>query len=248
MPAMRAFWKLTVTEFKLFVREPLAVFFILAFPLLLLWLNGSLFGNAPDAEQGGQGAVDLLVPGYVALILATVGFTQLPGVLATYRERGILRRLATTPVAPAKVLGAQLVVHLAAASVGVALLLAAATVFYDLSPPRAIAAAVLVYLAGALALYALGFVLAALAPNARTANAVGFVVYFPMIFLCGAVIPREALAASMRRVGEVLPLGPVVTGLQDAWSGARISVAALATLTAMVVVASAVGVRVFRWE
>jgi ABC-2 type transport system permease protein len=73
---------------------------------------------------------------------------------------------------------------------------------------------VLVYLAGALALYALGVVLAALAPNARTANAVGFVVYFPMIVLSGAVI----------------------------------SVAALAALTAMVVVASAVGVRVFRRE
>jgi len=244
---MRAFWKLTVTELKLFVREPLALFFILAFPLILLWLNGSLFGNAPAPEQGGRGAVDLLVPGYVALILATVGFTQLPGVLATYRERGILRRLATTPVAPAKVLGAQLVVQLAAATIGVALLLAAATVVYDLNLRRAVAAAVLAYLAGALALYALGFVLAALAPNARTANAVGFVVYFPMIFLSGAVFPRHALSASMRRIGELLPLAPVVTALQDAWSGAGISVAALATLAA-IMVASAVGVRVFRWE
>ena len=245
---MRAFWKLTVTEFKLFVREPLAVFFILAFPLLLLWLNGSVFGNAPVPEQGGQGPVDLLVPGYVALVLATVGFTQLPGVLATYRERGILRRLATTPVAPAKVLGAQLVVQLVAGTIGVALLLAAATAFYDLSRPRAIGAAVLVYLAGALALYALGFVLAALAPNARTASAAGFVVYFPMIFLSGAVIPRQNLSASMRRIGEVLPLAPVVTALQDAWSGTGISIVTLAALAAMVVVALAVGVRVFRWE
>jgi ABC-2 type transport system permease protein len=236
---MRAFRKLTATEFKLFIREPLAVFFILAFPLILLWLNGS---------RAGQEGVDPLVPGYVALVLATVGLTQLPGVLATYRERGILRRLATTPVPPAKVLGAQLVVQLAAATIGVALLLATATVMYDLRPPRATAAVVLAYLAGALALYALGFVLAALAPNARTANAVGFVVYFPMIFLCGAVIPREALSTSMRRIGEVLPLGPVVTALEDAWSGAGISVAALAALAAMVVVASAVGVRAFRWE
>jgi ABC-2 type transport system permease protein len=235
---MRAFWKLTVTEFKLFLREPLALFFILAFPLILLWLNGSQFGSE----------VDVLVPGYVALILATVGLTQLPGVLATYRERGILRRLATTPVTPAKVLGAQLVVHLVASTIGVALLLATATVFYDLRLPRAIAVAALVYLAGALALFALGFVLAALAPNARTASAVGFVVYFPMIFLSGAVIPRHALSTSMRRIGELLPLAPVVTTLQDAWSGAGISIAALATLAAMVVVASAVGVRVFRWE
>jgi ABC-2 type transport system permease protein len=245
---MRAFWKLTVTEFKLFIREPLAVFFILAFPLLLLWLNGSQGGNAPVPEQGGQGRIDLLVPGYVALILATVGLTQLPGVLATYRERGILRRLATTPLPPATVLGAQLVVQLLASTIGVALLLAAAKVFYDLRLPRAAAAAVLAYLAGALALYALGFVLAALAPNARTANAVGFVIYFPMIFLSGAIIPRQALSASMRRIGELLPLAPVVTALRDAWSGAGISMVTLAALAAMIVVASAVGVRVFRWQ
>jgi ABC-2 type transport system permease protein len=107
---------------------------------------------------------------------------------------------------------------------------------------------VLAFLAGAVALYALGFVLAALAPNARTASAVGFVVYFPMIFLSGAVIPRHALSASMRRIGEALPLAPVVTALQDAWSGAGVGVATLAVLAVMIVVASAVGVRVFRWE
>jgi ABC-2 type transport system permease protein len=235
---MSAFWKLTVTEVKLFIREPLAVFFILAFPLILLWLNGSQFGNE----------VDQLVPGYVALVLATVGLTQLPGVLATYRERGILRRLATTPVPPATVLGAQLVVYLVAGTVGVALLLVAATVFYDLRLPQAPAGVVLVYAAGAVAMCAIGFVVAALAPNARTANAIGFVIYFPMIFMAGAVIPRHALASSMRRIGEVLPLAPVVTGLRDAWSGAGVNLVALAALAAMIVVASAVGVRVFRWQ
>jgi ABC-2 type transport system permease protein len=237
-----------VTEFKLFLREPLAIFFILAFPLLLLWLNGSQGGNAPVPEQGGQGRIDLLMPGYVALILATVGLTQLPGVLATYRERGILRRLATTPLPPATVLGAQLVVQLVASTIGVALLLGVATVFYDLNLPRTIPAVVLAFLAGAVALYALGFVLAALAPNARTANAVGFVVYFPMIFLSGAIFPRQVLSASMRRIGELLPLAPVVTVLQDAWSGAGINIVALAALAAIIMVASAVGIRVFRWE
>jgi hypothetical protein len=40
----------------------------------------------------------------------------------------------------------------------------------------------------------------------------------------------------------------VVTALQDAWLGAGISIAALAALAAIIMVASAVGVRVFRWE
>jgi ABC-2 type transport system permease protein len=107
---------------------------------------------------------------------------------------------------------------------------------------------VLVYAAGAVAMCAIGFVVAALAPNARTASVIGFVVYFPMIFLSGAVIPREALSTSMRRIGEVLPLAPVVTALRAAWSTAGINLVALAALAAMIVVASAVSVRVFRWE
>jgi len=113
-------------------------------------------------------------------------------------------------------------------------------------PAAGIPAAVLVYLAGALALYALGFVVAALAPNARAANVIGFVGYFPMIFLCGAVIPREALSSAMRRIGELLPLAPVVTALRDAWSGAGITALTLAALAGMIAVASAVGIRLFR--
>jgi len=49
---MRPLWKLTVTELKLFLREPAAVFFTLAFPLLLLWLNGS---NGPRPSWAGGG-------------------------------------------------------------------------------------------------------------------------------------------------------------------------------------------------
>jgi ABC-2 type transport system permease protein len=51
---MRPLWKLTVTELKLFLREPAAVFFTLAFPLLLLWLNGSS-GNRPGPSWAGGG-------------------------------------------------------------------------------------------------------------------------------------------------------------------------------------------------
>jgi ABC-2 type transport system permease protein len=70
---MRPLWKLTVTELKLFLREPAAVFFTLAFPLLLLWLNGGN-GNRPRDELGGRGLMDVLAPGFVAMVLAEVGW------------------------------------------------------------------------------------------------------------------------------------------------------------------------------
>jgi ATP/maltotriose-dependent transcriptional regulator MalT len=51
--------------------------------------------------------MDVLAPGFVAMVLAEVGLTSLPGLLSSYRERGILRRLAVTPVSPARLLAAQ---------------------------------------------------------------------------------------------------------------------------------------------
>jgi ABC-2 type transport system permease protein len=244
---LTAFRKLTVIELKLFAREPAAVFFTLAFPLLLLWLN-SRNGNAPTPRLGGVGAIDALVPGYLAMTLATVGLTVLPTVLATYRERGILRRMAMTPVSPAMVLGAQLLVQMLAATAGAAVLIGVAGMAFDLHMPASPGGAVATYMVGGLAIFAVGFLLASVLPNARAANTAGFVVYFPMIFLSGAAVPREMVPDGMRRIAEVLPLTRVVDGLRDSWAGAGTPALALAVLGAIIVIAAVLAARVFRWE
>lgn len=244
---MRPLWKLTVTELKLFLREPAAVFFTLAFPLLLLWLNGSN-GNQPRPELGGRGVMDVLAPGFVAMVVAMAGLTSLPALLATYRQRGILRRLAVTPVSPTRLLAAQLLAHLVAATAGAALVVGVGMALFGLNPPRDPARLLAAYLLGALALLAIGSVLAALAPTARVAEAAGLVVFFPMIFLSGAAVPRESLSDGMRRIGEFLPLTPVVEGLRAAWVGSGPGLLTLAALAAILVVATAVAALVFRWE
>ena len=44
---MRALWKLTWIEIKLFVREPVTMIFSFAFPLLVLVVLGGIFGDDP---------------------------------------------------------------------------------------------------------------------------------------------------------------------------------------------------------
>src|SRR5262245_21328987 len=97
-PVMHALTKLTIIEFKLFLRDPAAAFFTLAFPLLLLVLNGTGRDNKPIDDLGGHGVIDVIVPMLTVVVLAILAFTWLPAVLAVYRERRILRRLAATPL------------------------------------------------------------------------------------------------------------------------------------------------------
>lgn len=243
----RAFIATTITELKLLIREPAAVIFVIGLPLLLLVMN-STHGNAPDPELGGVGALDILVPGYIALVIATMGLMMLPVTLAGYREQGVLRRQRATPLSPSVLLAAHVVVAIMVTLVGVALLVAVGMIAFGLNGPQDVAGTAVSLLLSAVAIYALGFLLAGYAPTARTAQAVAAALYFPMIFLSGATWPRFAMSETLQRVGDVLPLTYAVQAMQDTWVGDGVHVTAMLVLVATAVVSVAVSARTFRWE
>jgi ABC-2 type transport system permease protein len=245
---MKALTKLTITEFKLFLRDPGAAFFTLAFPLLLLILNGTGRTNKPVGELGGHGVIDVIVPMLTVVVLAILAFTCLPSFLAGYRERRILKRLAATPLPASFVLVAQFFVNLLVGTAALIGLVVVGVVGYDLNPPKAAFAALAVFLLGGLALFALGFLLAAVAPTARFASAAGFAIFFPLLFLSGTMQPREEMPESLGRIGDFLPLSPVVRSLRGAWVGETPSGLTFALFAAIIVVAGGVALRLFRWE
>lgn len=101
---MKALWKMTWVEAKLFAREPAAMFFTLAFPVLIVLLFSAIFGNDPVPGAPSLRVVDVSTPGYTTMVIGTTGLLGLPIVLAGYRKRGILRRLRATPLQPATIL------------------------------------------------------------------------------------------------------------------------------------------------
>ena len=111
---MSALVALTRTQFKVFLREPLAVFFGLAFPTVLLVVIGVAYPGATDPEPtfGGRSLVEAYAPTTVVLGLATMAVFLLPVALGGDRERGILRRLSTTPAHPGTLVTAHLAVQL----------------------------------------------------------------------------------------------------------------------------------------
>jgi ABC-2 type transport system permease protein len=247
---MRGLWKLTWVEAKLFLRQPITAFFTLVFPLMLLFLFGSIYGNKPTPYFGGYGSVDVSVPAYMAMIIATSGLLSLTIIMAAYRELGILRRLKVTPLRPQTMLTAQVIVIFLMTALGMFLLILAGKLVYGLrfsGDPFSIFSA---FVLSSLSFFSLGFVLAGLVPTARSAQIVAMVLFYPMIFLSGATIPREELPETIRQIAQILPLTHVVTLLRglwtgDSWSGHFTEVWFLA---AMLVVGVILTTKTFRWE
>jgi ABC-2 type transport system permease protein len=240
--------RMTWIELKLFLREPAAAFFTLVLPVLLLVLNGSVSGNERSADLGGAGPIDILVPGYIALVIATLGLTNLPGLLATYRENGVLRRLQATPVRPGTILVAHLLVHALIATLGLVILLVLATTVFGLRAPASPAAVLVGYIVSVIGFAGFGFVLAAVLPTARSTSAISFAIYLPMIFLSGATWPREALPDWAQRIASALPLTYVVEAIKRPWVTGEWHTVALLMLGLMVVAGTVLSGRLFRWS
>lgn len=244
---MHALYKMTLVEAKLFLREPAAIFFTLAFPIMVLLLFGSIFGRYPVPGTDLH-SIDLYTPAYTGMIIGTVGLIGLPITLAAYREYGVLRRLRATPLHPSVILASQVLVNLLMTMIGIALLIVAAWLAFELRMPDAPISITFALILSSLSFFAVGFALAGLLPTVRVATAVGQALFLPMLFLSGAVLPRNQLPDTLKQVSEFLPLTHVVVLIQDLWTGEGWNLVALAVLAGVSIAALIVSTLTFRWE
>ena len=173
---MKSLLKMTWMEIKLFLREPVGAFFTLVFPLMFLFLFGSIYGNVPLKQLNGHGTVDISVPAYTAMIIATTGLVGLTITMAAYRENGVLRRLRTTPINPLVVLVAQVIVLFAMTLLGMILLIIAGKLVYHLQFEGNVLSVLAGFTLSSLSFFAIGFVMAGLMPTARTAQVVAIII------------------------------------------------------------------------
>lgn len=232
---------LTITEAKLLVREPLALFWGLAFPMVLLTVMG-----LSSSSIGGVPLVTVYEPIVIAFIGVVFGVQGIPVQVAGNRERRILRRLATTPAGRVRVIAAQLIVSLTvvlAATIGV---LVVGRLGFGVQLPRQPVGFALVAILSATAMLAIGLLIGALAPTARSAGAIGTVLFFPLMYFAGLWTPQMSPAA--RHIGQFTPLGAASQALRDSMAGGWPSGTALAVLGVCTIACAGVAARFFRWE
>jgi ABC-2 type transport system permease protein len=237
-------------ETKLFLREPVGAFFTLVFPLMMLFLFGSIYGNTPTSMFNGYGTIDISVPAYTAMIIATTGLVGLTITMSAYRENGVLRRLRTTPISPLVVLAAQVIVMFVMTTFGMFMLIVAGKLVYNMRFDGDALSVLAGFVLSCLSFFSIGFILAGLMPTARTAQVVGMVLLYPMLFLSGAGFPRELLPEAIKNVSIFLPLTYVVNLLRGLWIGETLSklTTEVIVLVAILVVGMLVSIKTFRWE
>lgn len=246
---MSALLRLTATETKLFFREPMSVFFALAVPPAVLVILGSIPSfRVPEDGLGGLRVIDLYGPIVIAMAVTMLAVSVLPQQFATYREKGVLRRMRTTPAKPMLMLGAQLLMCTILSVVTMPVLLAIALVAFDVSLPAQLPAYIIAFLLTTLAMLAIGLLVASLAPNGKGAGAIGMVLFFPLLFFAGLWIPRDSMNDVLRTISDFTPLGASVQSLQDAAAGQWPHILHVAVMLGWLVVAGGLAARYFRWE
>lgn len=239
--------RMTATETRLFLRDRVGTGLAFLLPLGLLVVFGSI-GMGDAAAQDDAPPAGFLPAMTLGLSVAMLGLTVLPTILATYREKGILRRLRTTPTHPSTVLIAQLIINLGAILITAVVIVVLAIMAFDLPAAGNWPGFVVSFVLMTTALLAVGLIIAAVSSTAKIATGAGMIIFFPSMFFAGVWTPGDLMPQWARPIRDVSPLGAGMEGMQSAWDGAWPSVTGIVALIVVTIVGSAIAARLFRWE
>lgn len=246
---MRALGAMTRVEALLFLRNPTAVFMALLLPSLLLALQAFVIPGTLTPIPGADGlrSIDFFVPVAVAVAMTSVAITNYPSAIGAYRESGVLRRLGVTPVGAHRVLVAQWVVSIVTLALAILVALMLARVGFRAVLPEQPGMAALVMVVGAVAIMAIGSVIAAIAASAQIAYGLGMLVFMACIFTAGMWTPGPLMPDAIRTVSAASPLGAMTQALTAAWYGGEVSPMAFVVMLLWAVPAGFLALKVFKW-
>ncbi len=260
---LRLGWERARYEVRGFFRERDAVVFIFAYPIIMLAIFATVFGQ-DDARVGpGDGVpfAQYFLPGMIATGVLLSSFQSLAISIPVERDEGGLKRLGGTPLPAAAYFLGKVGQVLVTSVVQVALLLAVAAWLFDVDLPTDAArwgtfAWVFVLGTATGAVCGVGF--SSVPRSGRSASAVVTPVVLVLQFLSGVFFAFYNLPAWMQHVAAVFPLKWMAQGMRSVFlpdslatlevGGAWQHGATAAVLAAWLVVGLVIGVRRFRWR
>jgi ABC-2 type transport system permease protein len=182
------------------------------------------------------------------LMLTVLSLSAVPAALASYRDKGYLRRLSTTPVGAPRLLAAQLLIAFGLEALAVILILLIARLAFSVPLPGQPGGFLLAILLTMSAMLGFGVLIAAVAPNQRIAAGIGSLLLFPLMFFAGLWVPQAEMGAGLRAVSHYTPLGAGAPAVQNAIAGHWPGTVHLLVLAGYAILLCALAGRLFRWD
>ncbi|MDH3753773.1 MAG: ABC transporter permease [Acidimicrobiia bacterium] len=238
---------------RVFWRTPIAAFFTLVLPLVMMVLFNALFDGVVETSIGEIPIRQFYTAGLAVFAAVSATYTNLVNMIPIRRDEGILKRVRSTPLPPPIYLGGAVLSALWIAVIGVVVMLGIAVIGYDLEiEPSKLPAAGLTFVIGISAFAALGLAVAALVPSASAAPAVANATILPLAFVSNIFIALEDPPRWLEVIGDIFPLKHFASAFQDAFNpltdGAGFRWGDLAVIAAWGALGAVVAVRKFHWE
>ena len=236
-----------------FWRDPQAVFFTIALPVVFLVIFASIFGNETLDDRQGLKVSTYYVPGIIALGVMAAAFVALAIGLVEQRERGVLKRLRATPLPASAFIASRAAVAVLLTALLTVVLTLIGWALYGVTIPTDRAPGLLLTLAiGTATFCCLGFALSGVIRSANAAPAVANMVTLPLQMISGIFFPVDQIPDAVLTVAKVFPVYHLAQGLLDGFDrngpAGGIDPTAIGVLLAWGAFGALVAVRTFRWE
>src|SRR5512142_2691281 len=127
---MRGLLELTLLALRIFVREPLGFVAAVGIPLAMFLVLGRSVSPATDHSARTAQFLAQDLPLFVSIFISINAALSLIAVISIYREGGIPKRLRATPLRPAEILTAHVLVKLVFTGIALLLMVLAGRRFY----------------------------------------------------------------------------------------------------------------------
>jgi ABC-2 type transport system permease protein len=157
--------------------------------------------------------IEFFVPGIIAMSAMTASLSGAVHVNAELRQKGVIRKLSTTPITRTDWILSNILYQFILAVVSTAAMLLVSYAVFNVS--LQINAWLLVFiLLDVFAFAGIGMMLTRVAKDAESATAAANAIMFPMMFLSGSFFPLEMMPGFLQTVAKTLPLYYVNEGLR----------------------------------
>jgi ABC transporter DrrB family efflux protein len=202
------------------LRIPRAPDLLLSFtvqPIMFVLLFVYVFGGAIETP-GYEDYTDFLMPGIVAQTMSFGGFVTALG-LAEDLKKGLIDRFRSLPMSRSAVLAGRTLADVATNTISLAIMIAVGLIVgfrFSSSPFEVVAGIGLMLLFG----YAFSWVFAYFgltASSGESAQAIGFIVIFPITFISSAFVPVDSMPSWLQAIAENNPFTTVVDAMRALW-------------------------------